>query len=74
MKIADKRPAMTFKELKPGEAFYYYDTLFMKTTCGPVSYEPFNAVSLRDGRNTWVGKDIEIIIANVHIEKDKEQL
>ena len=72
MKIADRRPAVPFKELRPGEAFYYYDTLFMKTTCGLVSYEPFNAVSLRDGRNTWIGKDTEVIVAKVHIENDKE--
>lgn len=71
MKIVNEKLKTTFKELRSGEAFYYYDTLFMKTTCGLVSYEPFNAVSLKDGRNTWVGKDTEVVVAKVHIENDK---
>lgn len=73
MKIADRRPVVPFNNLKPGETFYYYENvLFMKTTCGLLSYEPFNAVSLRDGRNTWFGKDTEVVVAKVHIENDKE--
>lgn len=72
MRIESSANKCKFANLRAGDAFYYYDTLFMKTTCGLASYEPFNAVNLRDGRNTWVGKDTKVVVAKVHIESDKE--
>lgn len=67
MKIADKKPNVTFKDLKPGEAFYYCDVLFMKMI-GDLVYDQYNAVSLKDGVCTYLGKDTEVRIANVYIE------